>query len=180
MPETEETPTEPDEAPEEETEPPTRDRRPWRSSVRVPEAGSYPLGPKAKILLRPGVFETLSLVGYLTTLRHRLRCPRCRAVGTFKPHGGVVDEFVARWSGEVVIKREPEPGEIGIRQVRRWLCKFCGLYWGPEGTVQAFIPTDRPWWVLPAPFDPESPERAQDTPDDVLYREMGKVWPWNG
>lgn len=173
MPETEETPT---------GDPPKRERRPWRSSIRVPEKGSYPLGPKARILLRPGVFEAIVAFGYLTKTRDRWRCPRCTAVGTWKPHGGIVDELVARWSGEVVIKREPEPGEITIRQVRRWLCKFCGLYYGPEGTVQAFIPDDpdRPWWVLPSPFDPASPERAGDTPDDVLFREMGRVWPWNG
>jgi rubredoxin len=177
MPETEET----TETPEVET-PPKRERRPWGTSVRVPETGAYPLSPKAKIILRPAIFEAICLLGIVTTLRDRFRCPRCKAVGTFKPHGGVVDEFAARWNGEVVIKREAEAGEIGIRRVRRWLCKFCGLYYGPEGTVQAFIPNDpdRPWWVLPAPFDPESPERAQDTPDDVLYREIGKVWPWNG
>lgn len=175
MSETEETPTEVD-------EPPKRDRRPWKGSIRVPEAGAYPLNPKARLSLWPPAFEAICLIGFLTNLRDRWRCPRCHAVGTWKPHGGVVDEFLARWSGEVVIDREREPGEIAIRRVRRWLCKFCGLYYGPEGTVQAFIPDDpdRPWWVLPSPFDPESPERARDTPDDVLFREMGRVWPWNG
>ena len=44
-------------------------------------------------------------------LRDRLRCPECKAVGTWKPHGGWLDRG-SRWSG------------------RRWMCKWCGKYVG--------------------------------------------------
>lgn len=53
-------------------------------------------------------------------LRDRLRCPRCLAVGTWKPHGGWMDG-------------------ADERKVRRWICKWCGLYRGPEGERQAFM-----------------------------------------
>ena len=52
-------------------------------------------------------FDLSEIVG----LRDRLRCPECRAVGTWKPHGGWLDRG-SRESG------------------RRWLCKWCGLYIG--------------------------------------------------
>lgn len=45
----------------------------------------------------------------LLGLRDRLRCPRCRAVGSYKPHGGWLD------TGDK-------------RGIRRWLCKWCGYY----------------------------------------------------
>ena len=54
------------------------------------------------------------LISMLPYFRNRLRCPRCSAVGTWKPHGTVFD-------------RQDR------RKVVRWLCKWCGLYRGPEG-----------------------------------------------
>ena len=42
-------------------------------------------------------------------MRDRLRCPRCRAIGTWKPHGGFFE------------RRD-------TYHVPRWLCKWCGLY----------------------------------------------------
>lgn len=56
----------------------------------------------------------------LVGLRDRLRCPSCGAVGTWKPHGGWLDG-------------------CDERKVRRWLCKWCGLYKGPEGTTWAAV-----------------------------------------
>lgn len=44
-------------------------------------------------------------------LRGRLRCPCCGAVGTWKPFGFI-------WQD---------------RDVRRWLCKWCGFYDGTDG-----------------------------------------------
>lgn len=64
----------------------------------------------------------------LIGLRDRLRCPWCKSIGTWKPHGGWLD-------------RADE------RKVRRWLCKWCGHYVGPEGERVAMVgPT---CWYLP-------------------------------
>jgi len=62
----------------------------------------------------------LSLLPYF---RHRLRCPACEGVGTFKSHGSVFDHE-------------------DTRKVRRWLCKWCGYYYGPEGKQQAVLTRD--------------------------------------
>lgn len=63
----------------------------------------------------------------LIGMRDRLRCPVCRAVGTWKPHGGWMD-----FQDE--------------RKVRRWMCKWCGHYIGPEGVCKvAMGPT---CWML--------------------------------
>lgn len=42
-------------------------------------------------------------------VRDRLRCPCCKAIGTWKPHGGFFDSS-------------------DTYRVPRWLCKWCGLY----------------------------------------------------
>jgi hypothetical protein len=63
-------------------------------------------------------------------LRDRLRCPYCDAVGTWKPHGGWLDV-------------EDE------RKVRRWLCKWCGAYRGPEsnGTFKQALCGKTAWYL---------------------------------
>jgi len=66
-------------------------------------------------------------------LRDRLRCPRCKSVGAWKPHGGQFDLSNGRLD---------EDG----RAVKRWLCKWCGLYVGPEGVCEARMGS--PAWVL--------------------------------
>ena len=91
--------------------------------------------------------DLLRLVG----LRDRLRCPRCRAVGTWKPHGGWLDF-------------------ADTRKVRRWLCKWCGLYWGPEGVGDAHLGQSA--WALDGdPLDPSG-----DTPQ----RRCDGLNPWKG
>lgn len=65
----------------------------------------------AMFALKHQLFDFLRLFG----VRDRLRCPLCRAVGTWKPHGGWLDF-------------EDE------RPVRRWLCKWCGVYYDADGT----------------------------------------------
>lgn len=114
------------------------------------------------------LFYALRFVG----LRDRFRCPECRAVGTWKPHGGVVDK---------VYDRITAPGET-YRTTRRWLCKYCGFYEGPEGQLRAHPDRERPWWVLPAPHDPESlPENELPTPEEIVKTGYDKsVWPWRG
>jgi hypothetical protein len=100
-------------------------------------------------------FDALRLLG----LRDRLRCPECRAVGTWKPHGGWWD----RRHGDT-------------RGVRRWLCKWCGHYLGPEGTVKAFPDRARGHWALPG----QSDDVPGPTPAVVMHTNLGSTWPWAG
>lgn len=106
------------------------------------------------------LFDLLRIVG----LRDRLRCPRCKAVGTWKPHGGWLD-------------REDRRG------VRRWMCKWCGLYRGPERGEESVVPSpEMGVWILLSSI--EDGEYTQDhyTPSQVhreWYGECG-VWPWRG
>ena len=97
-------------------------------------------------LLLHFVFDLLAPLG----VRDRLRCPKCGAVGTWKPHGGWLDR-------------------ADTRKVRRWLCKCCGYYIGPEG-VKWCYPGDGAWTFL------EQPEQLSRTPSLILKRH--KVWPW--
>lgn len=88
----------------------------------------------------------------LVGMRDRLRCPHCGAVGTWKPHGGWYDG-------------------LDLRCVRRWLCKWCGGYDGPEGVMAARYSAERGWWVLP---DDEAWERGVVPVDTVEWD------PWRG
>ena len=94
-------------------------------------------------------FDTLRFVG----LRDRLRCPSCKAVGTWKPHGGWFD-------------RED------VRKVRRWLCKWCGFYEGPERTNQAYVHPGGPWSLDSMHgWTPQGALKQSPIPD---------TWPWLG
>jgi hypothetical protein len=95
-------------------------------------------------------------------LRDRLRCPSCRSVGTWKPHG--------TFSERIFHKDRP---------VRRWLCKYCGHYIGPEGAIRAFPDMERGFWSLPRQWDSAAPEAPRPTPADVLKESIG-AWPWAG
>jgi hypothetical protein len=98
--------------------------------------------------LRHTFWMALRLVG----LRDRLRCPSCHAVGTWKPHGGWLD-------------REDE------RRTRRWLCKWCGYYVGPEGTRLASLLDPGPWRL----------DGQGTTPERVVKdSEIPSAWPWRG
>jgi hypothetical protein len=96
-------------------------------------------------------------------LRDRLRCPACRSVGTWKPHGTLADR-----------RRH------GDRPVRRWLCKWCGHYVGPEGVLRCFPDQDLGVWSLPRPFRPDAPDPPPPTPMEAVAERLGKVWPWRG
>jgi hypothetical protein len=104
--------------------------------------------------LNPALHEAAGALRWLG-LRDRLRCPNCKAVGTWKPHGTLWD----RW-------RDND------RPARRWLCKCCGLYYGPEGKLWCFPDRESNVWTLPG----EKP--YQSTPLEILKRE--NVWPWRG
>jgi len=80
-------------------------------------------------------------------LRDRLSCPSCGAIGTWKPHGGWLD-----FSDK--------------RKVRRWLCKWCGWYHGPEGF----------WWATLGDGQWELSDQLADTPK----KRCGKANPWRG
>lgn len=111
------------------------------------------LSSRERFRLHPLVheaFDALRLLG----LRDRLRCPECRAVGTWKPHGSWWD-----------VRR----GDI--RGARRWLCKCCGLYLGPEGKAYCWPSAESRVWMLP---DGEK----QPTPYEVLLEV--RLWPWRG
>lgn len=96
----------------------------------------------------------------LVGLRDRLRCPYCDAVGTWKPHGGWLD-FADQ------------------RKVRRWLCKFCGAYRGPEGFRQALSGPEA--WYLPEVASSEIGVQGK-LPSTMLYWEEQQKWinPWYG
>lgn len=69
--------------------------------------------------------------------RDRRKCPSCGVRGTWRAYG--------LWFGD--------------RQVRRWLCKWCGFYDGVDGRFTAVMDLRKGTWVLPieameANFDP--------------------------
>jgi hypothetical protein len=104
-------------------------------------------------------WSSLRLVG----LRDRLRCPSCKAIGTWKPHG----TWVSRWRD-------------GDRPVRRWMCKWCGRYEGPEGLLKAWINHEAGCWALPYPVDSTAPHEPGPTPAELVKAELGGAWPWRG
>lgn len=130
-------------------------------------AVGLPLPWRAKLRNLPPIHELLYLSRFVD-MRNRLRCPDCEAVGTFKMHGGYIDA-ACDWIEERIKGEKPE---FPRRPVRRWLCKYCGYYEGPEGLLRAF--PDKVW-KLPHPDHPRTP-----TPADVVAEHGGKAWPWRG
>lgn len=111
-------------------------------------------------------FDFLRLVG----LRDRLRCPNCKAVGTWKPHGGWLDKLVD-WRDDVA--NEVTAFGAVYATDRRWLCKYCG-YNVYAGGVEHCAPNGktRVWDV----YGPDS----LPTPFSAVTQVLGKVWPWRG
>lgn len=102
--------------------------------------------------LKHQLFDFLRIFG----IRDRLRCPNCHSVGTWKPHGGWLDFK-------------------DTRKVRRWLCKWCGFYVGPEG--YQFCQFGKMAWEI-APIEPGSPMR--DTPQSRVHGVSLGISPWIG
>jgi hypothetical protein len=117
---------------------------------------------RERVLLFPFVHAALYALRWVG-MRDRLRCPQCNAVGTFKPHG----TLTARWLYK-------------DRATRRYMCKWCGLYIGPEGVLRAFPDPARKCWVLPQAWDTDSPSVPGLTPADVTRDALNKTWPWYG
>lgn len=127
-----------------------------------------PLGVAGRLLLFPPIHAAAYALRWVG-LRDRLRCPSCKAIGTWKPHG--------TFSSRIFHKDRP---------TRRWMCKWCGLYVGPEGIIRVYPDLDLGCWALPAPWYPDAKHwEAQITPKDavakLLSHDDGKpVWPWRG
>jgi hypothetical protein len=90
------------------------------------------------------VWHQISDILRIIGMRDRFRCPECGAVGTWKPHGGWLDDSTA--SG------------------RRWICKWCGLYIGrPMGGKivkrRAFIDPELKCWRIQDFY------KSEDLPD---------------
>ena len=104
------------------------------------------------------LFDLLRIVG----LRDRLRCPECKAVGTWKPHSGWLD-------------RED------VRKVRRWLCKYCGHYESElEGVRQCVPSVDHSKWIFEEEASLTALSYESRPPRNVIKRELGRIWPWRG
>lgn len=117
-----------------------------------------PLTPSERHLLSFPIHSFFYLLRYVG-LRDRLRCPNCTSIGTFKPHGSVFDV-----DGD------------DKRRVRRWLCKWCGYYIGPEGTTTAFLDPVAAEWRLPEDTG------SRWTPQSVIRSSpyLPRAWPWRG
>lgn len=113
--------------------------------------------------LNPVLHELAAALRFIG-MRDRLRCPACRKVGTFKPHGYRI-------------------GRGEDRPVRRWLCKWCGRYWGPEGDyLMAFPNKQLSCWTLTHYYDPTIDDNnLQNTPEEMVMLSYGKaINPWRG
>lgn len=110
-------------------------------------------------------FDLLRLVG----LRDRLRCPTCRAVGTFKPHGGWLDRTIDWWTD---FKDTLLPG-VRYATERRWVCKYCGFVRDQDGEQQAFPNSRKKVWDVQCEDSAPTPKRRVEHLGD-------NVWPWRG
>jgi len=112
---------------------------------------------RERLRVSPIVHELWCLQNW-TGLRERLRCPNCRSVGTWKPHGGLL----YRWLYQDI-------------HGRRWLCKWCGHFNSRKGRVVAYLDMEKKYWTVPVPGEPR-----QLTPAEALAERLPKAWPWMG
>ena len=100
-----------------------------------------------------GVWHEIVAMSRFVGMRDRLRCPACKSVGTYKPHGAWLDHPSSRF-------------------MRRWMCKFCGFYQNAEeGVMKVFPSKQSGCWQLTRHSDPYCP-----TPKEIL--DEVKVNPW--
>lgn len=115
---------------------------------------------RVRLRLFPPIFFLWGLTRFIG-LRSRLRCPECRAVGTWKPHSSCQS---SDGSGEVP---------------RRWLCKWCGYYNSPrsvpEDIYMAYVSAPMKEWRTP------DTTRSILTPARALAEsQIPRAWPWTG
>jgi hypothetical protein len=103
--------------------------------------------------------DSLRFIG----MRDRLRCPMCKAVGTWKPHGGWFDNS-------------------DVRRVRRWMCKWCGWYLGPEGKRWVAPNIVKRCWDFRCPDSGKTPVElvAPEWNPTINAADAPRVWPWRG
>lgn len=105
------------------------------------------------------IVRLLWLVLILTRLRDRMRCPKCKAVGTYKLHA-------------------PCKGDQGQKRPWRWLCKWCGFYKAEDGRGFLCYPSkSREVWAF---FSDNLIGDRKETPYVLFQRKMPWVWPWRG
>lgn len=105
----------------------------------------------------------------LVDLRDRLRCPKCKAVGTWKPHGGWCDNISGWWQDHAARLR---PGVIYATS-RRWVCKYCGYIRDDHGERQGYPNKVKGVWDAQC-------ANSSPTPYERVNGEGDKVWPWRG
>lgn len=110
-------------------------------------------------------FDCLMLIG----LRDRLRCPKCRAVGTWKPHGGLFDNLWGWWTDQ---RRKLLPN-VPYATSRRWICKYCGYTRDSEGEHYGAPNAETQVWDYRG-------SRSLLTPKEAVEKLCGKAWPWRG
>lgn len=94
---------------------------------------------------------------YRTFRVGKVRCPSCGVVGSYNPFG-------AFWKD---------------RDVRRWLCKWCGYYNGTDGQMWCVADRERGCWMMPVEQERESAEdyakRVESgeltTPQKIMQKE---------
>jgi len=60
-----------------------------------------------------------------------------------------------------------------IRKVRRWMCKYCGFYEGPEGKGMMVAPNlSKHYWDFKGDTAP--------TPKEIIAAHLKSIWPWSG
>lgn len=98
-------------------------------------------------------------------IRDRLRCPnpKCRAVGTWKPHGGWIDVYLGDVAG-----------------VRRWMCKFCGLTRYDNGDKWAAPSSELGYWELLEKLNPDGDQQHFWPTPWHMVRDYMKTNPWGG
>lgn len=108
------------------------------------------------------LYDSLILVG----MRDRLRCPKCGAVGTWKPHGG----WFERWQNfRQGMRQKVEANGARYATDRRWLCKYCGYNLAKDGQHWCGIDKQKKVWAVRG--------KGIDPPPKEI---IDPVWPWRG
>lgn len=82
--------------------------------------------------------------------RDRLRCPKCKAIGTFKPYGGLFDRLFYTFTPSRKMKKHGRPFKKRLRTFFnhkvRFVCKWCGYFEGWHGIEDCCINIESGVW----------------------------------